>query len=129
MISRKVHSSQPVGSKAAGRLFKFDVSVPLLSMPRVVSEVKEGLRAQGLQVAGFIESSYNSSDAWQMQGSAWNHLRSLFSLDVCSFGHAGDQNLHLNVLMTATTDSWPSGMEGEIEGVHGAMQVQCSVVQ
>jgi FAD/FMN-containing dehydrogenase len=73
-----------------GYLFKFDLSLSLTAMPQVLQETMLALQAKGFHVlpAALHESSVVEK----------NHLYTT-KLEFCNYGHVGDQNVHLNILM------------------------------
>ena len=70
----------------SGRLFKYDVSLRVESFDSFVADVRSALMSKG-----YVDTS-------------------TFSLQVSCFGHAGDGNLHLNVL-TRQSDTAPVNFE------------------
>ena len=78
--------SQPNGT---GRLFKYDVSVPLQAVPAFIDEVRSKIIGAGIEVCGW------AAEAPSVVSSSFDG----FEIDICCFGHAGDQNLHLNCLL------------------------------
>jgi FAD/FMN-containing dehydrogenase len=71
--------------ECAAKLFKYDVSLPQASqMPLVMQIVSDQLISEGHEV---VDSASGYQDD------------SLVSFKICGFGHVGDGNLHLNILM------------------------------
>lgn len=71
------------------QLFKYDVSMKLSSMDGVVLSVKRQLQREGYRIA---------AEATDLFGEPASASEQPCSLLFCNFGHAGDKNLHLNVL-------------------------------
>jgi FAD/FMN-containing dehydrogenase len=70
---------------ATAQLFKYDVSMKLSVMDSVVLTIKTQLQREGYHIA---------DDADVLLGERDDPCSLLF----CNFGHAGDKNLHLNVI-------------------------------
>lgn len=83
-LSRRV-VNQPVAIHS--KLFKYDLSLSLQEVPLFLNEVLHGLSLRGYPIAHSTE-----------QYTQWaQHCKgSLF--EVFTFGHAGDQNIHLNFI-------------------------------
>lgn len=67
-----------------GKLLKYDVSLSLLSTNNLVEQLRQRLLHQGY----FVDQYYPLSKEYQQ---VW--------IQICCFGHAGDENLHLNLLV------------------------------
>ncbi len=82
-----------------GKLFKFDVSVRIGDMSAFLSAVRADAVLAGMQFLGadgLVEHSLPAASMTLPQG---------YALRVCNFGHAGDQNLHLNILLAPSPQS------------------------
>lgn len=120
-----------------GRLFKYDVSLPLKQMNDLVQTLTANLLGEGFRVRNHARRDMDSASYFGVdwipcdlaKQPLFNHLE----LDICCFGHAGDQNLHLNVLMR-TLDSLPKGDKSfqlapeEIVKLHESIKVLLLVV-
>ena len=105
--------------KVRGKLFKYDVSVALNDVPQVLSRLVRRLQAAGVRVrcSGWGISSLSSTEleAYSDCDSAAVEAiggkcssnteqlgpyspRGACELELCVFGHVGDQNIHVNVL-------------------------------
>lgn len=73
-----------------GRLYKFDVSVGLEHTDSLLADLRRVLAADGFRSAGQPAATATSVAPI----SAFRYVE----LEYCNFGHAGDQNLHLNIL-------------------------------
>ena len=100
------------GGAVKGRLLKYDVSLTLVEMNEVVAELKNVLRAKGYFVDGVISTP--CSDIGNKDS-----LRA----DFCCFGHGGDLNLHLNVLIQ------PDYLVGCIDPEHEIVQLKALLDQ
>lgn len=91
-----------------GGVYKYDVSIPLPDLYRLVDETKEKIQAAGLM---------GETDKYPV-------------LDVIGYGHMGDQNLHLNVcvrrydkrveeVLEPFVFEWIAGVNGSISAEHG----------
>jgi len=74
-----------------GKLFKYDVSLSLTQHNSFISNISKELINKGYCI-GSSESSVKKSD------SSSNGKR---TLEIYNFGHAGDQNLHLNIMYSS----------------------------
>ena len=81
------------GTGARSQLFKYDISMKLTSMDSVVLAVKKQLQREGYHIA---------DDVADVLGDA--STKEPCSLLFCNFGHAGDKNLHLNVIAVVRHD-------------------------
>jgi FAD/FMN-containing dehydrogenase len=87
-LSRTGTASSP-GTGLVKKLFKYDVSLPeVAQMPVLVSEVADQLRREGYRVTQFAGDDDNGSTSVAV------------TFQLFGFGHIGDGNLHLNILMT-----------------------------
>lgn len=95
-------------SGAFGGVYKYDVSIPLKSLYRLVEDVKAKIQAAGL---------IGDTDDYPV-------------LDVVGYGHMGDSNLHLNVcvrrydkqvekILEPYVFEWIKDHEGSISAEHG----------
>ncbi|KAJ4422464.1 D-lactate ferricytochrome c oxidoreductase [Gnomoniopsis sp. IMI 355080] len=95
-------------SAAFGGVYKYDVSIPLKSLYRLVEDVKAKIQAAGL---------IGETDEYPV-------------VDVVGYGHMGDSNLHLNVCMRRYDKQvekilepyvfeWIKDHEGSISAEHG----------
>ena len=75
-----------------GMLFKYDVSIPISQWSPFVATVGEDLREKGYLVL----LGRNEYDAVVGMASP--------ALYICCFGHMGDENLHLNILLRYVTN-------------------------
>ena len=137
VVAAEMSSSS--GSTMVQQLFKYDVSLKLSEMDGVTSQVKKQMQREGyyiaqhaddLQAAAAVsrreildsssssssddnrkDDSSSSSNSNSNDDSSSNSSRQRGSLLFCCFGHAGDKNLHLNVVAAvvvptaATVDS------------------------
>lgn len=95
-MSRQLHpdpSGDDAGHKGyiAGYMYKFDLSLPLVDMPTVLLETMKELKTLGFTILP------DNQDSGAGKGKASSSLHSQCTLDFCNYGHAGDQNLHLNI--------------------------------
>ncbi len=76
-----------------GYLFKYDISLSLTAMPEAIKETMLSLQQLGFHVlpAAAYSSGNTSSHA--------NNNKYSTQLEFCNYGHVGDQNVHLNILM------------------------------
>ncbi|KAL1880670.1 D-lactate ferricytochrome c oxidoreductase [Diaporthe australafricana] len=95
-------------SGAFGGVYKYDVSIPLKSLYKLVEEIKEKIQAAGL---------IGDTDEYPV-------------VDVVGYGHMGDSNLHLNVcvrrydkevekILEPYVFEWIKKYEGSISAEHG----------
>ena len=109
-------------SMMAQQLFKYDVSLKLSEMDTLTSQVKRQMQREGYYIAehanDLLAAASLSSDDSRRRG----------SLLFCCFGHAGDKNLHLNVvaaviiLTTASGDHHPSSPSvSTLDGIQRAL--------
>ncbi|KUI65574.1 hypothetical protein VM1G_00545 [Cytospora mali] len=95
-------------SSAFGGVYKYDVSIPLKSLYRLVEDVKAKIEAAGL---------IGETDEYPV-------------VDVVGYGHMGDSNLHLNVcvrrydkqvekILEPYVFEWIKEHEGSISAEHG----------
>lgn len=89
-------------AKVAGKLFKFDVSIALSDTDCLIQALQSALLAEGYAVK-------------HIEDSATKGKYRFCELEFCNFGHAGDQNLHLNLLSTIKLSD-NDGTEGVREG-------------
>lgn len=90
-------------SRLAGKLYKFDVSIALSETDWFIRELQRSLIDEGYTVKHVCEES--------------NRGKYYFcELEFCNFGHAGDQNLHLNLLSTTKLISDAGNSDGIREG-------------
>ena len=85
-------------------LFKYDISIPVLQdMLPVAEEVAAALRAEGFAVATGLDDVPEKREGEGKGGSAsqgdGGGGAEECLLRVFYYGHAGDQNLHLNVIL------------------------------
>ena len=66
-----------------GKLYKYDVSLSLNDTNEFIFELKDNLVERGYDIHGFSKAPFKNSNC---------------ILEFCNFGHAADQNLHLNIL-------------------------------
>ena len=109
-------------SMMAQQLFKYDVSLKLSEMDTLTSQVKRQMQREGYYIAehanDLLAAASLSSDDSRRRG----------SLLFCCFGHAGDKNLHLNVVAaviiptTASGDHHPSSPSvSTLDGIQRAL--------
>ena len=96
---------------SGGRLFKYDVSMALGDMSLAVSQVQSDLQAAGFSLvaatadpnicagAAVDAAAAAAGNTTQHTAIATGRTGLEGRLDFCCFGHAADQNLHLNVLL------------------------------
>jgi len=87
-------------ARGGGALYKHDISLPLsgaAGMSAAVAEVKEKMEKDGFSV---ITSLISSDGERQMKDKGKDKDKEKMGLDLhfACFGHAGDGNLHLNIL-------------------------------
>lgn len=93
----KVRENVPVAlmelsrRSGGGKLFKYDVSLPIAIMSEFVNNVQKSVLIQ--------TSKLNDKNARKNLITAKIVEDALSSLQFYTFGHAGDQNLHLNILL------------------------------
>ncbi|KAF8272887.1 FAD-binding domain-containing protein [Lactarius quietus] len=98
-----------------GKVYKYDISIPLASFKEVVDATREQLRKKGL-----------------LHENAVKH--------VVGFGHVGDGNLHLNIVAAAYTDEIEAALEpfvyelvssykGSISAEHGIGVMKTHAIQ
>lgn len=91
-----------------GGVYKYDVSIPLTDLYKLVEETREKIAAAGLQ---------GDTDEFPV-------------VDVVGYGHMGDSNLHLNVavrrydkrveeVLEPFVYEWIAGVSGSISAEHG----------
>jgi len=76
-----------------GKLFKFDLSVNLKDTDTFIERVRDGLVAQGFRLKDDPSSAVTSKG-----GDERSSLLRVCELELCTFGHIADQNIHLNIL-------------------------------
>lgn len=81
---------------AGGKLFKYDVSLRAADMAAFVGAVRRGCRRRGLHVCAPGERGTQEG-----------------ALELCTFGHVGDGNMHLNILAR----SLPPGRVSELKNL------------
>jgi FAD/FMN-containing dehydrogenase len=79
-------SHQGLGSR--GKLFKYDISIKLDLVVDFIDMIKNRISSAGYRVRGL---EHNQTKPVLLES---------FEFVLCSFGHAGDQNIHLNILLT-----------------------------
>eukprot|EP01031_Cornospumella_fuschlensis_P025484 gene25484-30767_t len=93
-VSRMVFSL-PGGLQLHSKLFKFDLSLPLLQVPAFVEDIRRGFQQRGYEVF--------------------------------NFGHAGDQNIHLNIIASFPVESsdkeWETKKQALIDQLQNVMEV------
>lgn len=101
------------------KLFKFDVSVALRHTSEVVANLKQKLLEEGCMVHGMtLPEATEEGSGRKVKVGAFHDC----DLEFFNFGHAGDQNLHLNVMGTVKISG--SNIEEEIErGRHLLTQI------
>ncbi|KAK7746137.1 D-lactate ferricytochrome c oxidoreductase [Diatrype stigma] len=101
----------PEVSNHAGGVYKYDVSLPLRDLYRLVDDTRQRLRDAGLAGASIDDESFPV-------------------VDVLGYGHMGDSNLHLNVAVRRYDKAverclepfvyeWIAGVQGSISAEHG----------
>ncbi|RYH11899.1 FAD-binding oxidoreductase [archaeon] len=84
------------GMQLHSKLFKFDLSLPLMQVPSFVENIKQGFRQRGHEVV----SGADERDSWIRK--LIHQAATTGPLPICmqvfNFGHAGDQNIHLNII-------------------------------
>lgn len=88
-------------------IFAPSVSVALWS--QYIAEVKTTLIQHGFPVNG-RKAVLSESQGISTELEIINKLATSVQIDVCCFGHVGDQNMHLNVLLT-----WKAGSDGTVQ--------------
>lgn len=79
----------PDQQSRGGKLFKYDISMKPSEMSGFVEAVRRGLAAAGRRVlTGVTEGAADKLTSVEDTG-----------LEICTFGHVGDGNMHLNVLV------------------------------
>ena len=81
--SRKDLTDKP---NRAGKLFKYDVSLKPSEMSGFVDAVRRGLTTAGRRVLDGVSAEADCSEEDT-------------GLEICTFGHVGDGNMHLNILV------------------------------
>lgn len=103
-----------------GGMFKYDLSVPLPNLYDLVTEMRTHLESKNM-----YNNRSNDSDV-----NAENH-----ATVILGFGHAGDSNLHLNIMTTGITETMQKNIEpyiyertmfynGSISAEHGLGQMK-----
>ncbi len=83
------------GVLSVGRLFKYDVSLSLANTDGFLADLRAALSLDGFALVD-PATAPPAEPALSSGASEFRHC----SLQLCNFGHAGDQNLHLNLLAT-----------------------------
>lgn len=86
----------PICSRV-GKLFKYDLSLSLAETESFLYELKAALSNVGFNIIGHAESVM-SSLKYSESETSMQDINSACSISICNFGHAADQNLHLNCL-------------------------------
>ena len=98
-LAKMVHATDGRGASQfrVGKLFKFDLSVNLKDTDAFIERIRDGLSAQGFRL-GEDGRGLSFSSAASVGGDERSSLLRLCELEVCTFGHIADQNIHLNIL-------------------------------
>ena len=79
-----------------GKLFKYDVSLSLIEHNSFISKISKELINKGYCIGSNNSSSNNSGSSSSSNGKR--------TLEIYNFGHAGDQNLHLNIMYSSNNN-------------------------
>jgi hypothetical protein len=87
-----------------GKLYKYDISLSLSMTSQFIANLRDQLIRDGFQIRSHFPT--NSTGSVQVTQDeiedesilVSKELASVVTLEMCNFGHAGDQNLHLNIL-------------------------------
>jgi len=101
-LAKLVHSINPSDERVTpgsrlGKLFKFDLSVNLKDTDAFIERIRDRLVAQGFRLKHGRCPSIASA---RRDGDERLLLLRACELEVCTFGHIADQNIHLNILAT-----------------------------
>jgi FAD/FMN-containing dehydrogenase len=101
-LAKMVHATTIDGREVSrfrvGKLFKFDLSVNLKDTDAFIKRVRDGLVAQGFRLKD--DRDPPSTGVTSRGGDERSSLLRVCELEVCTFGHIADQNIHLNILAT-----------------------------
>lgn len=86
--------------KLYGKLFKYDVSLTLMEHNSFINNIANGLIKKGYNIGNNNNISSNDDSK---------------RLEIYNFGHAGDQNLHLNILYSNPNIIISKSIIGEIQ--------------
>lgn len=87
MQASKLHNNPSEPHTLRGKLFKYDVSLDMSEWNDFIIDIEDRLEARGMM----------------------NHKD--YKLLFCTFGHAAEQDVHLNILLTASEDIEAERME------------------
>eukprot|EP01041_Mallomonas_annulata_P000318 gene318-577_t len=90
----------------AGKLIKYDISIPLLHMESALHDIRQNITNKGY---GLYDNNNDDSNSKQHSVKSSNETSSSNNnislsknsqklVEIFNFGHMGDQNLHLNIL-------------------------------
>lgn len=114
------YDSAAAAISCTGRLFKYDVSIAVDEMPSLLQDIKSILQSFNFPLKyDSATAAYSATDPQHNGETAdtrcnlsniitftkeeENIVKDLYNyadIKICCFGHIGDQNLHLNVLLT-----------------------------
>lgn len=102
-----------------GRLFKYDVSLRVSQMSDFVLSLRAALTQRGHRVY-LPHPQRQQGQVLQGSGNASNSVEDeaeVGSLDLCCFGHIGDGNLHLNVLLRRGTEATIRALQSDLDSI------------
>jgi FAD/FMN-containing dehydrogenase len=87
-------------SASYGKLFKYDISLSLRHMDTLVPHLVENLIAMDYKIypGGHVYDAHTQTTSFSSNRALGATKHAHYAFQICCFGHAGDQNLHLNML-------------------------------
>jgi FAD/FMN-containing dehydrogenase len=106
-------ASASASTSASGRLYKYDISLTLSQMNEIVHKLKIHLIQNGYFINGCTIPKIASTSASTSTPTANTNksksqsqsqdYKSALNISIANFGHCGDLNLHINILVTLNT--------------------------
>jgi FAD/FMN-containing dehydrogenase len=95
-LSRMSHPLSTTHVQTNSKLYKYDLSVCLQDVPVFITEMKEVLMNKGCRIV----QTTRELEEWKhiVYNNASDAISDNIALEVFTFGHAGDQNIHLNII-------------------------------
>eukprot|EP01032_Pedospumella_encystans_P011655 gene11655-13541_t len=92
-----------------GKLFKYDLSVRLQDTEEMLFRLKQRLLEEGFHIKGVQHKEVKEQTLRNAM------LFSACELELCTYGHIADQNIHLNVLaaINVVDNAHPTALSGE----------------
>lgn len=128
-------STDKAQTQVTGRLYKYDVSLSVAEWPLLVQDLKRNCSLFGYPFFNISSVAPLSTSPRKLNDSALltklqksenliQKYKDAARIEVCCFGHVGDQNLHLNILLTWNESKFPeSACAVEIEEYKSILKV------